>query len=75
MVEDCGLCVRFFLNHIVQEIRCLDGLNRFNHCSPFPHFMTHVTLLRNMNAPLPDGGVCFIQKKKPNIDVLSRWSG
>ena len=30
-----------FLNHVVQEIRWSDRLNRFNHCPHFPYFMTH----------------------------------
>ena len=33
--------VRNLLNHVVQEIRWADRLNRLNHCPHFPFFMTH----------------------------------
>ena len=36
-------CVCEFLNHVVQEIRCADRLNLFDHCPHFPFFMTHFT--------------------------------
>ena len=35
--------VRDFLNHVVQEIRWSDRLNRSNHCPHFPCFVTHFT--------------------------------
>ena len=34
---------RNLLNHVVQEMGCVDKLNRFNHCPHFPFFMAHFT--------------------------------
>ena len=35
--------IREYLNHVVQEIRWANRLDRFNHCLHFPFFMTHFT--------------------------------